>query len=145
MKITKEQIKAAEQVLIDNGIDADEAETVLQAIGYTLLDEELYPEEEPETLIDPKDAADPVFMAKREALLMEVKSYGVSIRVLNILKIRDIKTFADLVQYSRPEIIRWRNLGRKSFSEITEMVEKMGLSFNMDPLLYGIRPVKKYY
>ena len=48
MKITKEQIKAAEQVLIDNGIEADEAETVLQAIGYTLLDEELYPEEEPE-------------------------------------------------------------------------------------------------
>lgn len=48
MKITKEQIKAAEQVLIDNGIEADEAQTVLQAIGYTLLDEELYPEEETE-------------------------------------------------------------------------------------------------
>ena len=32
------------QVLIDNGIEADEAQVVLQAIGYALLDTELYPE-----------------------------------------------------------------------------------------------------
>lgn len=32
----------AEQVLIDNGIDPEEARTVLQAIGYALLNEELY-------------------------------------------------------------------------------------------------------
>jgi len=43
--IDKAKIKAAEQILIDNGIDADEASTVLQAIGYALLDEELYPQE----------------------------------------------------------------------------------------------------
>jgi len=39
-------IKKAEQVLIDNGIEPDEASTVLQAIGYALLDTELYPEED---------------------------------------------------------------------------------------------------
>lgn len=44
--IGKEQIKRAEQVLIDNGIEPDEASTVLQAIGYTLLDTELYKEED---------------------------------------------------------------------------------------------------
>lgn len=43
-KITKHQIAAAEQVLSDNGIEADEVTTVLQAIGYALLDMELYPE-----------------------------------------------------------------------------------------------------
>ena len=42
--ITDEDIKRAEQVLIDNGIDADEADVVLQAVGYTLLDRELYDE-----------------------------------------------------------------------------------------------------
>ena len=36
----------AEQCLIDNGIEPDEAPVVLQALGYILLDEELYPEEE---------------------------------------------------------------------------------------------------
>lgn len=35
----------AEQCLIDNGIEPDEAPVVLQALGYILLDEELYPEE----------------------------------------------------------------------------------------------------
>ena len=39
----KEVIKKAEQCLIDNGIDVDEASTVLQALGYILLDTELYP------------------------------------------------------------------------------------------------------
>lgn len=37
--------KRAEQCLIDNGVEADEACTVLQALGYILMDVELYPEE----------------------------------------------------------------------------------------------------
>ncbi len=43
--ITPEQINAAMQCLIDNGIEQDEAATVLQALGYILLDVELFPEE----------------------------------------------------------------------------------------------------
>ena len=44
-EITPEQITAAEQILIDNGIDEYEVDTVLQAVGYALLDTELYPED----------------------------------------------------------------------------------------------------
>ena len=44
MNISIDKLKAAEQVLIDNGIEADEAQIVLQAIGFTLLDKDLYPE-----------------------------------------------------------------------------------------------------
>lgn len=40
--INQDNINRTIQVLIDNGIEPDEAETVLQAIGYTLLDEELF-------------------------------------------------------------------------------------------------------
>lgn len=43
-KVSVMDIVMAEQVLVDNGIDRDEADTVLQAIGYALLDTELYPE-----------------------------------------------------------------------------------------------------
>lgn len=46
--VTKEDIKRTLKVLIDNGIEKDEAGTVLQAIGYTLIDtelEDLIPEE----------------------------------------------------------------------------------------------------
>ena len=40
--LTEKQIEDAKQCLIDNGIDEDEAETVLQALGYILLDVEMY-------------------------------------------------------------------------------------------------------
>ena len=42
---SEDEIKKSEQVLIDNGIEKDEAQVVLQALGYTLLNIELYPEE----------------------------------------------------------------------------------------------------
>ena len=42
--ITKENIQRAEQVLMDNGHDLDDAQNILQALGYVLLDVELYPE-----------------------------------------------------------------------------------------------------
>ena len=40
------KIEKALQCLIDNGIEPDEAETVLQAIGYILMNEELFPDVE---------------------------------------------------------------------------------------------------
>lgn len=43
-EINEVQIKSAEKVLVDNGIEPDEVYTVLQALGYVLLDVELYPE-----------------------------------------------------------------------------------------------------
>lgn len=43
--ITAGNINQTKKVLIDNGIEEDEAEIVLQAIGYTLLNIELFPEE----------------------------------------------------------------------------------------------------
>lgn len=43
-EISLDKIKKAEQILIDNGIEEDEADVVLQAIGYALLDKELYSE-----------------------------------------------------------------------------------------------------
>ena len=42
--ITQENIKRAEQILVDNGHDLDDAQDILQALGYVLLDVELYPE-----------------------------------------------------------------------------------------------------
>lgn len=44
IEIDNESVKMAEQILIDNGIKPDEASIVLQAVGYALLDMELYPE-----------------------------------------------------------------------------------------------------
>ena len=43
--ISTEGISKAEEILVDNGIEEDEADTVLQAVGYALLDTELYSED----------------------------------------------------------------------------------------------------
>lgn len=40
--VTRNEINAAMRVLVDNGIEEDEAETVMQALGYALLDAELF-------------------------------------------------------------------------------------------------------
>lgn len=45
-EINRSDVEMAEGVLIDNGIHPDEADSVLQAIGYVLLDTELYDEDE---------------------------------------------------------------------------------------------------
>lgn len=44
--ISRDDIRKAEEVLIDNGIEKDEAPVVLQALGYVLLDKELYPDDD---------------------------------------------------------------------------------------------------
>lgn len=44
-EVTDADIEASEKILVDNGLDTDDACVVLQAIGYALLDAELYPEE----------------------------------------------------------------------------------------------------
>lgn len=46
MFIDSTDVKNAKKILVDNGVAEDEAETVLQAVGYALLDEELFPENE---------------------------------------------------------------------------------------------------
>ena len=44
ISISEEQVDKAIKCLIDNGIDEDDACVILQALGYILLDEELFPE-----------------------------------------------------------------------------------------------------
>ena len=44
--IKEEDLKRSEQILIDNGIEKDEVNIVMQAIGYALIDTELYLEED---------------------------------------------------------------------------------------------------
>ena len=79
----------------------------------------------------------------RHLLLTKLSDMGLSVRAYNCLKAADIDTFADLVSYSRPELMKFRNFGRKSLGEIDVIVEKMKLSFGMDVTKYNIEPKKK--
>ncbi len=79
----------------------------------------------------------------RHLLLTKLSDMGLSVRAYNCLKAADINTFADLVSYSRSELMKFRNFGRKSLNEIDLLVEKMKLSFGMDVTKYNIEPKKK--
>ena len=79
----------------------------------------------------------------RLLLLTKLSDMGLSVRAFNCLKAADIDTFADLVSYSRSELMKFRNFGRKSLNEIDILVEKMKLSFGMDVTKYNIEPKKK--
>ena len=79
----------------------------------------------------------------RHLLLTKLSDMGLSVRAYNCLQAADIDTFADLVSYSRAELMKFRNFGRKSLNEIDLLVEKMKLSFGMDVTKYNIEPKKK--
>ncbi len=79
----------------------------------------------------------------RHILLTKLSDMGLSVRAYNCLKAADIDTFADLVSYSRSELMKFRNFGRKSLNEIDQLVEKMKLSFGMDVSKYNIETKKK--
>ena len=79
----------------------------------------------------------------RHLLLTKLSDMGLSVRAYNCLKAADIDTFADLVSYSRAELMKFRNFGRKSLNEIDLLVEKMKLSFGMDVTKFNIEPKKK--
>ena len=79
----------------------------------------------------------------KHLLMTKLSEMGLSVRAFNCLKAADIDTFADLVSYSRAELMKFRNFGRKSLQEIDLLVEKMKLSFGMDVTKYNIEPKKK--
>lgn len=54
------------------------------------------------------------------------------VRVLNVTKAADIDTIGDLVQYSKFEMVKFRNFGKKSLMQLDEFIHEMGLEWGMD-------------
>ena len=98
----------------------------------------------PENATEPdRNDLDEEALRMRHLLLTKLSDMGLSVRAFNCLKAADIDTFADLVSYSRAELMKFRNFGRKSLGEIDVLVERMKLSFGMDVTKYNIEPKKK--
>jgi len=66
-----------------------------------------------------------------EKLRMPVTELELSVRSANCLREAKIKTIADLVQKGEPEMLKFRNFGKKSLQEIRELLKAMGLDFGM--------------
>lgn len=66
-----------------------------------------------------------------EKLRLPVTELELSVRSANCLREAKIKTIGDLVQKEEPEMLKFRNFGKKSLAEITEILKGMGLAFGM--------------
>jgi len=68
----------------------------------------------------------------RKILKTELVDLDLSVRALNCLKAADIRTLADLVSYDVADMLKFRNFGKKSLTEIQELVKSKSLSFGMN-------------
>lgn len=75
---------------------------------------------------------DSEFARIRKVLQMSVDELELSVRSHNCLRAANIKTLADLVRRDEPELLKFRNFGRKSLAELSEIIEQYGLTFGMD-------------
>ena len=80
----------------------------------------------------------------RKLLDKSVEELELSVRSSNCLRAAEIKSIGDLVQKSEPEMLKYRNFGRKSLKEIQDILSEMGLHFGMDvsPYVEGKNPVR---
>ena len=72
-------------------------------------------------------------------LFKSVDELELSVRSSNCLKEANIKTIADLVRKSEPELLGFRNFGKKSLTEIQDLLKVMGLSLGMKVDLKKLR------
>jgi DNA-directed RNA polymerase subunit alpha len=68
----------------------------------------------------------------RKILKTELVDLDLSVRALNCLKAADIRTLAELVSYDVADMLKFRNFGKKSLTEIQDLVKSKGLSFGMN-------------
>ena len=69
---------------------------------------------------------------KERLLEMTIEELDLSVRSYNCLKRANIATVEDLVNKTEAEMLKVRNLGRKSFDEVTQKLESLGLSFAVE-------------
>lgn len=78
-----------------------------------------------------------------EKLDKSIEELELSVRSYNCLEAAGIKTIRDLVQKTEAEMLKYRNFGRKSLSEIKNILKSMGLSFNMKIDEYGMPVIEE--
>jgi len=77
-------------------------------------------------------------MHMRQLLKTKLVDMDLSVRALNCLKAADIDTLGDLVSFNKNDLLKFRNFGKKSLTELEELVEGKGLQFGMNVSKYKL-------
>jgi DNA-directed RNA polymerase subunit alpha len=74
----------------------------------------------------------------RQMLKTRLIDMDLSVRALNCLKAAEVDTLGDLVMYTKNDLMKFRNFGKKSLTELEELVDIKGLEFGMDLSKYKL-------
>lgn len=79
-----------------------------------------------------EDVVDEQLLQLRKVLKTPLEDLDLSVRAFNCLKAAKINSLSELVQYDQEDLMKFRNFGQKSLSEIDQVLHERGLSFGMD-------------
>ena len=74
----------------------------------------------------------------RQLLKTKLVDMDLSVRALNCLKAADVETLGDLVQFNKTDLLKFRNFGKKSLTELDDLLESLNLSFGTDISKYKL-------
>ena len=74
----------------------------------------------------------------RQLLKSKLVDMNLSVRALNCLKAADIESLGDLVSFNKNDLLKFRNFGKKSLTELEDLVETKNLEFGMDVAKYKL-------
>ena len=74
----------------------------------------------------------------RQLLKTRLVDMNLSVRALNCLKAADVETLGDLVQFNKTDLLKFRNFGKKSLTELDDLLESLNLSFGTDISKYKL-------
>jgi DNA-directed RNA polymerase subunit alpha len=74
----------------------------------------------------------------RQMLKTKLADMNLSVRALNCLKAADVETLGELVKYQKNDLLKFRNFGKKSLTELDELLKNLRLDFGMDIAKYKL-------
>ncbi len=74
----------------------------------------------------------------RQLLKTKLVDLDLSVRALNCLKAAEVESLGDLVRFNKNDLLKFRNFGKKSLTELDELLDSMNLSFGMDVSKYKL-------
>lgn len=117
----KEALKEAAKILIQHFMMFSDEKITLEA-----------PKE------DTPEEFDEEVLHMRQLLKSKLVDMDLSVRALNCLKSAEVETLGELVVFNKNDLLKFRNFGKKSLSELDELLEKLNLSFGMDISKYKL-------
>lgn len=127
------------EILTDGSITPKEA--LKEAARILILHFMLFSDEKITLDAEEKAASeefDETSLHMRQLLKTKLVDLDLSVRALNCLKAADVDTLADLVSLNKHDLLKFRNFGKKSLTELEELIKAKNLSFGMNLSKYKL-------